>query len=228
MALLTKDNVMQARYLDAEQQDIMVLYIDFDADGKSRANYEIIIEAGSAQHKELHSAGWDHARIDAITLEYIKDNQREVGEKVLGHEATKIIDERLQVTKDALAAEMEAIERTRKQHEAIKEKIYENEQRLKEAAAALEADWIKLQADQLKKENYLNRSKETARMISLFIYENNTDRESVDTMAHMTSRKGNSLLEILAQCTPEGGAGPDNPIKDMGPDEVLKKTLDWK
>ena len=65
-------------------------------------------------------------------------------------------------------------------------------------------------------------------MISLFIYDNNTDRESVDTMAHMTSRKGNSLIEILAQCTPEGGAGPDNPIKDMGPDDVLKKTLDWK
>ena len=66
-------------------------------------------------------------------------------------------------------------------------------------------------------------------MISLFIYENNTDRESVDTMAHMTSRKGNSLIEILAQCTPEGGAGPDNPIKDMGGTMILlKKTLDWK
>ena len=47
MALLTKDNVMQARYLDAEQQNIMVLYIDFDADGKARANYEINIEAGT-------------------------------------------------------------------------------------------------------------------------------------------------------------------------------------
>ena len=212
MALLTKDNVMQARYLDAEQQNIMVLYIDFDADGKSRANYEIIIEAGSAQHKELHSAGWDHARIDAITLEYNISNQREVEEKVLGHEATKIIDERLQVTKDALAKAEAAFKETRKLNDAIKEKIEENTARLKEST----------------KEVYLKRNKDTARMISLFIYENNTDRESVDTMAHMTSRKGNSLLEILAQCTPEGGAGPDNPIKDMGPDEVLKKTLDWK
>ena len=212
MALLTKDNVMQARYLDAEQQNIMVLYIDFDADGKSRANYEIIIEAGSAQHKELHSAGWDHARIDAITLEYNISNQREVEEKVLGHEATKIIDERLQVTKDALAKAEAAIKETRKIHAAMKEKTEENTARLKES----------------NKEVYLRRNTETAKMISLFIYENNTDRESVDTMAHMTSRKGNSLLEILAQCTPEGGAGPDNPIKDMGPDEVLKKTLDWK
>ena len=212
MALLTKDNVMQARYLDAEQQDIMVLYIDFDADGKSRANYEIIIEAGSAQHKELHSAGWDHARIDAITLEYSISNQREVEEKVLGHEATKIIDERLQVTKDALAKAVAAVRETRKIHAAMKEKTEENTARLRETT----------------KEVYLKRNKDTARMISLFIYENNTDRESVDTMAHMTSRKGNSLLEILAQCTPEGGAGPDNPIKDMGPDEVLKKTLDWK
>ena len=212
MALLTKDNVMQARYLDAEQQDIMVLYIDFDADGKSRANYEIIIEAGSAQHKELHSAGWDHARIDAITLEYNISNQREVEEKVLGHEATKIIDERLQVAKDALAKAETAQKETRKINDAIKEKIEENTARLKES----------------NKEVYLRRNTETAKMISLFIYENNTDRESVDTMAHMTSRKGNSLIEILAQCTPEGGAGPDNPIKDMGPDEVLKKTLDWK
>ena len=212
MVVLTKDNVMQARYLDAEQQNIMVLYIDFDADGKSRANYEIIIEAGSAQHKELHSAGWDHARIDAITLEYSISNQREVEEKVLGHEATKIIDERLQVTKDALAKAETAQKETRKINDAIKEKIEENTARLKES----------------NKEVYLRRNTETAKMISLFIYENNTDRESVDTMAHMTSRKGNSLLEILAQCTPEGGAGPDNPIKDMGPDEVLKKTLDWK
>ena len=212
MALLTKDNVMQARYLDAEQQNIMVLYIDFDADGKSRANYEIIIEAGSAQHKELHSAGWDHARIDAITLEYSISNQREVEEKVLGHEATKIIDERLQVTKDALAKAEAAFKETRKLNDAIKEKIEENTAKLKES----------------NKEVYLRRNTETAKMISLFIYENNTDRESVDTMAHMTSRKGNTLIEILAQCTPEGGAGPDNPIKDMGPDEVLKKTLDWK
>jgi hypothetical protein len=212
MALLTKDNVMQARYLDAEQQDIMVLYIDFDADGKSRANYEIIIEAGSAQHKELHSAGWDHARIDTITLEYNISNQREVEEKVLGHEATKIIDERLQVAKDALAKAETAQKETRKINDAIKEKIEENTARLKES----------------NKEVYLRRNQETARMIALFLYENNTDREFIDTMSHMTSRKGNSLIEILAQCTPEGGAGPDNPIKDMGPDEVLKKTLDWK
>ena len=228
MVVLTKDNVMQARYTNPEQDTISILFIDHDAEGKARANYEIFCEAGDQQHKELHAAGWDHATIEKETVEWIKDSHRQAGEALLGHEATKIIDERLQVTKDALAAEMEAIERTRKQHEAIKEKIYENEQRLKEAAAALEADWIKLQADQLKKENYLNRSKETARMISLFIYDNNTDRESVDTMAHMTSRKGNSLIEILAQCTPEGGAGPDNPIKDMGGNDVLKKTLDWK
>ena len=228
MAVLTKDNVMQARYTNPEQDTISILFIDHDAEGKARANYEIFCQAGDQQHKELHAAGWDHATIEKETVEWIKDSHRQAGEALLGHEATKIIDERLQVTKDALAAEMEAIERTRKQHEAIKEKIYENEQRLKEAAAALEADWIKLQADQLKKENYLNRSKETARMISLFIYDNNTDRESVDTMAHMTSRKGNSLIEILAQCTPEGGAGPDNPIKDMGGNDVLKKTLDWE
>ena len=212
MALLTKDNVMQARYLDAEQQDIMVLYIDFDADGKSRANYEIIIEAGSAQHKELHSAGWDHARIDTITLEYNISNQREVEEKVLGHEATKIIDERLQVTKDALAKAETAQKETRKINDAIKEKIEENTARLKEST----------------KEVYLKRNKETARMIALYIYENNKDRECVDTMVHMTSRKGYSLLEILAQCTPEGGAGPDNPIKDMGHDDLLKKELKWK
>jgi hypothetical protein len=212
MALLTKDNVMQARYLDAEQQDIMVLYIDFDADGKSRANYEIIIEAGSAQHKELHSAGWDHARIDTITLEYNISNQREVEEKVLGHEATKIIDERLQVTKDALAKAVEAFKETRKINDATKEKIAENAGELKERT----------------KEVYLKRNKETARMIALYIYENNKDRECVDILAHMTSRKGYSLLEILAQCTPEGGAGPDNPIKDMGHDDLLKKELKWK
>ena len=212
MALLTKDNVMQARYLDAEQQNIMVLYIDFDADGKARANYEINIEAGSAQHKELHSAGWDHARIDAITLEYSISNQREVEEKVLGHEATKIIDERLQVAKDALAKAETAQKETRKINDAIKEKIEENTARLKEST----------------KEVYLKRNKETARMIALYIYENNKDRECVDTMVHMTSRKGYSLLEILAQCTPEGGAGPDNPIKDMGHDDLLKKELRWK
>ena len=213
MALLTKDNVMQARYLDAEQQNIMVLYIDFDADGKSRANYEIIIEAGSAQHKELHSAGWDHARIDAITLEYSISNQREVEEKVLGHEATKIIDERLQVTKDALAKAETAQKETRKLNDAIKEKIEENTAKLKES----------------NKEVYLRRNQETARMIALFLYENNTDREFIDTMSHMTSRKGNSLIEILTQCTPEGGAGPDNPIKDVGGDLSLLQTKhDWK
>jgi hypothetical protein len=66
-------------------------------------------------------------------------------------------------------------------------------------------------------------------MIALFLYENNTDREFIDTMSHMTSRKGNSLIEILTQCTPEGGAGPDNPIKDVGGDLSLLQTKhDWK
>lgn len=212
MVVLTKDNVMQARYTNPEQDTISILFIDHDAEGKARANYEIFCQAGDQQHKELHAAGWDHATIEKETVEWIKDSHRQAGEALLGHKATKIIDERLQATKDALAKAEAAFKETRKINDAIKEKIEENTARLKEST----------------KEVYLKRNKETARMISIFIYENNTDRESVDTMAHMTSRKGNSLLEILAQCAPEGGAGPDNPIKDMGPDEVLKKTLDWK
>ena len=212
MVVLTKDNVMQARYTNPEQDTIGILFIDHDADGKARANYEIFCEAGDQQHKELHAAGWDHAKIDATTLQSIIDGQREIGENALGHKATKIIDERLQVTKDALAKAVEAFKETRKINDAIKEKIQENTARLRQS----------------NKEVYLERSKETARMIAHFIYENNKDRECVDTMVHMTSRKGNSLLEILAQCTPEGGAGPNNPIKDMGGDGVLKKTLDWK
>ena len=212
MAVLTKDNVMQARYTNPEQDTISILFIDHDAEGKARANYEIFCQAGDQQHKELHAAGWDHATIEKETVEWIKDSHRQAGEALLGHEATKIIDERLRVTKEALAKAVEAFKETRKINDAIKEKIEENTARLKES----------------NKEVYLKRSKETARMIALYIYENNKDRECVDTMAHMTSRKGYSLLEILAQCTPEGGAGPDNPIKDMGHDDLLKKELRWK
>ena len=203
---------MQARYTNPEQDTISILFIDHDAEGKARANYEIFCQAGDQQHKELHAAGWDHATIEKETVEWIKDSHRQAGEALLGHEATKIIDERLRVTKEALAKAVEAFKETRKINDAIKEKIEENTARLKES----------------NKEVYLKRSKETARMIALYIYENNKDRECVDTMAHMTSRKGYSLLEILAQCTPEGGAGPDNPIKDMGHDDLLKKELRWK
>ena len=212
MVVLTKDNVMQARYTNPEQDTISILFVDHDAEGKARANYEIFCEAGDQQHKELHAAGWDHATIEKETVEWIKDSHRQAGEALLGHEATKIIDERLRVTKEALAKEYAEFNKSRKIHEAMKEKIEENTARLKES----------------NKEVYLKRSKETARMIALYIYENNKDRECVDTMAHMTSRKGYSLLEILAQCTPEGGAGPDNPIKDMGQDDLLKKELRWK
>ena len=212
MVVLTKDNVMQARYTNPEQDTISILFIDHDAEGKARANYEIFCEAGDQQHKELHAAGWDHATIEKETVEWIKDSHRQAGEALLGHEATKIIDERLRVTKEALAKEYAEFNKSRKIHEAMKEKIEENTARLKEST----------------KEVYLKRNKETARMIALYIYENNKDRECVDTMAHMTSRKGYSLLEILAQCTPEGGAGPDNPIKDMGHDDLLKKELRWK
>ena len=212
MVVLTKDNVMQARYTNPEQDTISILFIDHDAEGKARANYEIFCEAGDQQHKELHAAGWDHATIEKETVEWIKDSHRQAGEALLGHEATKIIDERLRVTKEALAKAVEAFKETRKLNDAIKEKIEENAGELKERT----------------KEVYLKRNKETARMIALYIYENNKDRECVDTMVHMTSRKGYSLLEILAQCTPEGGAGPDNPIKDMGHDDLLKKELRWK
>ncbi len=212
MAVLTKDNVIQARYTNPEQDTISILFVDHDAEGKARANYEIFCQAGDQQHKELHAAGWDHATIEKETVEWIKDSHRQAGEALLGHEATKIIDERLQVTKDALAKAVEAFKETRKINEAIKEKIEENAGELKERT----------------KEVYLKRNKETARMIALYIYENNKDRECIDILAHMTSRKGYSLLEILAQCTPEGGAGPDNPIKDMGHDDLLKKELKWK
>ena len=174
MVVLTKDNVMQARYTNPEQDTISILFIDHDAEGKARANYEIFCEAGDQQHKELHAAGWDHATIEKETVEWIKDSHRQAGEALLGHEATKIIDERLRVTKEALAKAVEAFKETRKLNDAIKEKIEENTARLKE------------------------------------------------------SNKEYSLLEILAQCTPEGGAGPDNPIKDMGHDDLLKKELRWK
>ena len=212
MAVLTKDNVMQARYTNPEQDTISILFVDHDAEGKARANYEIFCQAGDQQHKELHAAGWDHAAIEKETVEWIKDSHRQAGEALLGHEATKIIDEKLRATKEALAEAVAAYKETRKINDATKEKIEENAGELKERT----------------KEVYLKRNKETARMIALYIYENNKDRECVDILAHMTSRKGYSLLEILAQCTPEGGAGPDNPIKDMGHDDLLKKTLDWK
>jgi hypothetical protein len=212
MAVLTKDNVMQARYTNPEQDTISILFVDHDAEGKARANYEIFCQAGDQQHKELHAAGWDHATIEKETVEWIKDSHRQAGEALLGHEATKIIDEKLRATKEALAEAVAAYKETRKINDATKEKIEENAGELKERT----------------KEVYLKRNKETARMIALYIYENNKDRECVDILAHMTSRKGYSLLEILAQCTPEGGAGPDNPIKDMGHDDLLKKELKWK
>jgi|TARA_B110000211_G_scaffold146226_1_gene166750 hypothetical protein len=212
MAVLTKDNVMQARYTNPEQDTISILFVDHDAEGKARANYEIFCQAGDQQHKELHAAGWDHAAIEKETVEWIKDSHRQAGEALLGHEATKIIDEKLRATKEALAEAVAAYKETRKINDATKEKIEENAGELKERT----------------KEVYLKRNKETARMIALYIYENNKDRECVDILAHMTSRKGYSLLEILAQCTPEGGAGPDNPIKDMGHDDLLKKELKWK
>ena len=182
MALLTKDNVMQARYLDAEQQNIMVLYIDFDADGKARANYEIIIEAGSAQHKELHSAGWDHARIDTITLEYNISNQREVEEKVLGHEATKIIDERLQATKDALAKAEAAYRETKK----------------------IRNDMLK-EIEGLMSIAHLRKTEGTSVLIANFLFDNNTDEAAIEILKNKTGKTGNSLIEILTKCTKEGG-----------------------
>jgi len=228
MAVLTKDNVMQARYTNPEQDTISILFVDHDAEGKARANYEIFCQAGDQQHKELHAAGWDHATIEKETVEWIKDSHRQAGEALLGHEATKIIDERLRVTKEALAKEYAEFNKSRKIHEAMKEKIEENTARLRQINKELDSPSLTWRTEERFKEDYLKRSKETARMIAHFIYENNKDRECVDTMAHMTSRKGYSLLEILAQCTPEGGAGPDNPIKDMGHDDLLKKELRWK
>jgi len=61
MVVLTKDNVMQARYTNPEQDTISILFVDHDAEGKARANYEIFCQAGDQQHKELHAAGWDQS-----------------------------------------------------------------------------------------------------------------------------------------------------------------------
>lgn len=182
MVVLTKDNVMQARYTNPEQDTIGILFIDHDADGKARANYEIFCQAGDQQHKELHTAGWDHAKIDANTLEFIRDGQREIGENALGHKATKIIDERLQVTKDALVKAEAAQRETRKINEAIKEKIAEE-----------------------KEVYHLRKTEGTSVLIANFLFDNNTDEAAIEILKKKTGKTGNSLIEILTKCTKEGG-----------------------
>ena len=182
MVVLTKDNVMQARYTNPEQDTISILFIDHDAEGKARANYEIFCQAGDQQHKELHAAGWDHATIEKETVEWIKDTHRQAGEALLGHKATKIIDERLQVTKDALAKAEAAQRETRKINDAMKETIAEE-----------------------KEVYHLRKTEGTSVLIANFLFDNNTDEAAIEILKNKTGKTGNSLIEILTKCTKEGG-----------------------
>ena len=161
MVVLTKDNVMQARYTNPEQDTISILFIDHDAEGKARANYEIFCQAGDQQHKELHAAGWDHATIEKETVEWIKDSHRQAGEALLGHKATKIIDERLQATKDALAKEMEAVVRTKKTRDDMLKEIEINQHFIDQKQA--ERERIKEQLNESKKTAHLRKTEDTSK-----------------------------------------------------------------
>lgn len=182
MAVLTKDNVMQARYTNPEQDTISILFVDHDAEGKARANYEIFCQAGDQQHKELHAAGWDHATIEKETVEWIKDSHRQAGEALLGHKATKIIDERLQATKDALANEMEAVVQAKKMRNDL----------LKEIEGLMSIA-------------HLRKTEDTSVLIANFLFDNNTDEAAIEILKNKTGKTGNSLIEILTKCTKEGG-----------------------
>jgi len=182
MVVLTKDNVMQARYTNPEQDTISILFIDHDAEGKARANYEIFCQAGDQQHKELHAAGWDHATIEKETVEWIKDTHRQAGEALLGHKATKIIDERLQATKDALAKAEAAYRETKK----------------------IRNDMLK-EIEGLMSIAHLRKTEGTSVLIANFLFDNNTDEAAIEILKNKTGKTGNSLIEILTKCTKEGG-----------------------
>ena len=173
---------MQARYTNPEQDTISILFIDHDAEGKARANYEIFCQAGDQQHKELHAAGWDHATIEKETVEWIKDTHRQAGEALLGHKATKIIDERLQATKDALAKAEAAYRETKK----------------------IRNDMLK-EIEGLMSIAHLRKTEGTSVLIANFLFDNNTDEAAIEILKNKTGKTGNSLIEILTKCTKEGG-----------------------
>jgi len=203
MVVLTKDNVMQARYTNPEQDTISILFIDHDAEGKARANYEIFCQAGDQQHKELHAAGWDHATIEKETVEWIKDSHRQAGEALLGHNATKIIDERLQATKDALANEMEAIVHTKKTRNDMLKEIEINQHFIDQKQA--EKEKIEELLNESKKTAHLRKTEGTSVLIANFLFDNNTDEAAIEILKNKTGKTGNSLIEILTKCTKEGG-----------------------
>jgi len=203
MVVLTKDNVMQARYTNPEQDTISILFIDHDAEGKARANYEIFCQAGDQQHKELHAAGWDHATIEKETVEWIKDSHKQAGEALLGHKATKIIDERLQATKDALANEMEAIVHTKKTRDDMLKEIEINQHFIDQKQA--EREKIKELLNESKKTAHLRKTEDTSVLIANFLFDNNTDEAAIEILKNKTGKTGNSLIEILTKCTKEGG-----------------------
>ena len=203
MAVLTKDNVMQARYTNPEQDTISILFVDHDAEGKARANYEIFCQAGDQQHKELHAAGWDHATIEKETVEWIKDSHKQAGEALLGHKATKIIDERLQATKDALANEMEAIVHTKKTRNDMLKEIEINQHFIDQKQA--EKEKIEELLNESKKTAHLRKTEGTSVLIANFLFDNNTDEAAIEILKNKTGKTGNSLIEILTKCTKEGG-----------------------
>ena len=203
MVVLTKDNVMQARYTNPEQDTISILFIDHDAEGKARANYEIFCQAGDQQHKELHAAGWDHATIEKETVEWIKDSHKQAGEALLGHKATKIIDERLQATKDALANEMEAIVHTKKTRNDMLKEIEINQHFIDQKQA--EKEKIEELLNESKKTAHLRKTEGTSVLIANFLFDNNTDEAAIEILKKKTGNTGNSLIEILTKCTKEGG-----------------------
>jgi len=201
--MFKKENIVEVRWTNEQQDTILVLIKDGDN------NYETFIETNSVQHKQLIDVGWDNEKITEASAEWKKEQSRALHEALTYNTRVKVREE---------------LDKIEKEHDRNKAELDAKSQDIinswNEKIEKLQLEFITkytgvklMHEKQLKDVEKINASKNSGDSVIEFIMKNNkntsivkTQIEKISELPHVAEnktllnkvKKSKTLLTVLS------------------------------
>lgn len=201
--MFKKENIVEARWTNEQQDTILVLVKDGDN------NYETFIETNSAQHKQLIEAEWDADKITEASAEWKKEQARILHEALTFSTKVEIREKLDEIEKDYDRSKAELDAKSQDIINAWNEKIEKLQLEF-----ITKYTGVKLMHEkQLKDVEKINASKNSGDSVIEFIMKNNkntsivkTQIEKISELPHVAEnktllnkvKKSKTLLTVLS------------------------------
>jgi|TARA_B110000858_G_C17777411_1_gene462938 hypothetical protein len=201
--MFKKENIIEARWTNEQQDTILVLVKDGDN------NYETFIETNSAQHKQLIEAEWDAEKITEASAEWKKEQARILHEALTFSTKVEIREKLDEIEKDYDRSKAELDAKSQDIINAWNEKIEKLQLEF-----ITKYTGVKLMHEkQLKDVEKINASKNSGDSVIEFIMKNNkntsivkTQIEKISELPHVAEnktllnkvKKSKTLLTVLS------------------------------